>query len=605
MTDLWKPVIAFAAVAGLSQSLPAQDWQPTRIPSGNVAHISTAATSRGQSANEWTPNRPAQSNSPRTTSRSSIEQRSRVTTNEQSTTALRWKKPEQFSSATSIQDNATATADNATATADNATATADNATATADNTAASAGWAPQRHLESQAQSASRSTAPQAPLNGVRFASQVETAAAQSVLQPSHETARRRFTAQDAFGGNPLRGAQPSHHELQGASNARTNADSQVRLANYQQAGDVFGDNFGTAPVAPNLNGGLPQTPNTAPLQFTQPQGGDSTMPALPQAGGAFSDNPANALEILPQQGDPLSSSEPPPAPGAGSNSAPAIPSETQNARPNERPNPFDDSNQSMGESSRFGEAEVVPSPDPDEDEQEDFLKRDDASSINCNEARNRIRPRPLRELSLDVSPAFGEGLRAVRGNTDDQRLEFAANARVRDWYDYRNNFLTTGRLVDLRDDRIVLEANGVERKIRLQNLSDVDLAYVGEAWNIPLNCGSGNDTFEGRNFVASTVQWKAPGHCHKPLYFEQTQLERYGHEAGPIVQPLISTAHFFANIAVLPYKMGIHPPNECQYSLGYYRPGNCAPYMVQPLPLSLRGAAAQAGFVTGAAALIP
>ena len=58
-------------------------------------------------------------------------------------------------------------------------------------------------------------------------------------------------------------------------------------------------------------------------------------------------------------------------------------------------------------------------------------------------------------------------------------------------------------------------------------------------------------------------------------------------------------------IAVLPYKMGIHPPNECQYSLGYYRPGNCAPYMLPPIPWSLRGAAAQAGFVTGAAGLIP
>ncbi|MEM8736007.1 MAG: SHD1 domain-containing protein, partial [Planctomycetota bacterium] len=295
-------------------------------------------------------------------------------------------------------------------------------------------------------------------------------------------------------------------------------------------------------------------------------------------------------------------------PAPGTDGAPAAPSET---RPQDamgtRPNPFDDdADQAMGEADRFGEAEVVPSPDPvDGGDDNDFLQRDDASSMSCNEKRNRIRPRPLRELSLDVSPAFGEGLRAVREDTDEQRLEFAANARIRDWYDYRNSFVTTGRLVDLRDDRIVLDVNGVERKIALQDLSDVDLAYVGEAWNIPLSCGTGNETFTGRNFVHSTVQWKAPGHCHKPLYFEQTQLERYGHEAGPVVQPFISTAHFFANIAVLPYKMGIHPPNECQYSLGYYRPGNCAPYMVQPLPLSLRGAAAQAGFVTGAGALIP
>ena len=72
------------------------------------------------------------------------------------------------------------------------------------------------------------------------------------------------------------------------------------------------------------------------------------------------------------------------------------------------------------------------------------------------------------------------------------------------------------------------------------------------------------------------------------------QLERYGHTRGPIVQPMVSGAHFFVNVALLPYKMGINPPNECQYPLGYYRPGSCAPWMLQPFPLSGRGAATAA-----------
>ena len=70
---------------------------------------------------------------------------------------------------------------------------------------------------------------------------------------------------------------------------------------------------------------------------------------------------------------------------------------------------------------------------------------------------------------------------------------------------------------------------------------------------------------------------RLPDLCHKPLYFEDVQLERYGHMAGPWVQPFVSCADFFLRIPILPYEMGLEPPNECIYALGYYRPGSCAP----------------------------
>ena len=76
--------------------------------------------------------------------------------------------------------------------------------------------------------------------------------------------------------------------------------------------------------------------------------------------------------------------------------------------------------------------------------------------------------------------------------------------------------------------------------------------------------------------------WKASALCHKPLYFEDEALERYGHSWGPCLDPLVSGAHFFCKLPVLPYCMGVHPPNECMYALGHYRPGNCAPYMMRP-----------------------
>ena len=82
-------------------------------------------------------------------------------------------------------------------------------------------------------------------------------------------------------------------------------------------------------------------------------------------------------------------------------------------------------------------------------------------------------------------------------------------------------------------------------------------------------------------------------------------LERYGHSTGPLTQPLVSGAHFFGSIAVLPYKMGLKTPGECVYALGYYRPGDCAPYLIDPIPFTWRAALFQAGGTVGAAAVLP
>ena len=99
--------------------------------------------------------------------------------------------------------------------------------------------------------------------------------------------------------------------------------------------------------------------------------------------------------------------------------------------------------------------------------------------------------------------------------------------------------------------------------------------------------------------------WKAAGYCHKPLYFEDWQLERYGHSHGPVADPFISAAHFFVTLPVLPYKMGVELPWECVYPLGYYRPGSCAPWTIPAVPISWRGMAAEAATVTGLVFLLP
>ncbi|MCA9212663.1 MAG: hypothetical protein KDB27_06350 [Planctomycetales bacterium] len=71
--------------------------------------------------------------------------------------------------------------------------------------------------------------------------------------------------------------------------------------------------------------------------------------------------------------------------------------------------------------------------------------------------------------------------------------------------------------------------------------------------------------------------WQASNFLHRPLYFDDTPLERYGQSRFPVLQPVVSGAKFFGTFAVLPYKMGIDRTGDCVSSLGYYRPGSCAP----------------------------
>ncbi len=136
-------------------------------------------------------------------------------------------------------------------------------------------------------------------------------------------------------------------------------------------------------------------------------------------------------------------------------------------------------------------------------------------------------------------------------------------------------------------------------------LAEVTLDIDEPRGLLPTDCPLFEDEYLGRSWPELVFHWKASSLCHKPLYFEEVALERYGHSHGPVVQPLISGAHFFANIITLPYQMGLRHPNECVYPLGYYRPGSCAPKLLYPVPISLRGALYEGGVATGLVFLLP
>ncbi len=139
----------------------------------------------------------------------------------------------------------------------------------------------------------------------------------------------------------------------------------------------------------------------------------------------------------------------------------------------------------------------------------------------------------------------------------------------------------------------------------LKPIGEITYRTEPEPGEFPRDCPLDVEAFQPRHWAPSTFTWKASALCHKPLYFEDVRLERYGHSWGPLLQPVFSGAHFFGSVLALPYTAGMYPPHECMYTLGYYRPGSCAPYMLDPIPLSVRGAAVAGGIWTGGALVIP
>lgn len=136
-------------------------------------------------------------------------------------------------------------------------------------------------------------------------------------------------------------------------------------------------------------------------------------------------------------------------------------------------------------------------------------------------------------------------------------------------------------------------------------IKDISYKVEPKPGQFPESCPLPDEIYVRKMPTPITFTWKASNLCYKPLYFEDVQLERYGNTFCPLLQPVLSRARFWLTIPILPYLMGVNPPNECIYDLGYYRPGNCAPYMLNPIPVSLRGGLMEAGVIVGGCYLFP
>lgn len=127
----------------------------------------------------------------------------------------------------------------------------------------------------------------------------------------------------------------------------------------------------------------------------------------------------------------------------------------------------------------------------------------------------------------------------------------------------------------------------------------------GRILDCPKEITLSEGTYEPRPFAPSVFAWQASNVCYQPLYFEDPQLERYGHSYPFFVQPFVSIGRMTVQAVGLPYQMVIDPCCSSVYPLGYYRPGECAPKLIYQIPLNAEAALVEAGAITGVYFLFP
>jgi hypothetical protein len=211
----------------------------------------------------------------------------------------------------------------------------------------------------------------------------------------------------------------------------------------------------------------------------------------------------------------------------------------------------------------------------------------------------KLRQKTIRDISWDISPPY---LPLTKDRDEARKLmvKRLAKAPSRTWTSISGDVLAQGRFVGVRNYRaVVVTEDGKEVLLKIGELGSDERCFVAAWWLTPSTCRLIDNSRGIRDWTLLTFTWTASGLCHKPLYFEDVQLERYGHSTGPLTQPFLSGAHFFMSLILLPYNMGLYPPHECKYALGYYRPGSCAPWMIPAFPFSTRATMAEATAIFG------
>lgn len=152
--------------------------------------------------------------------------------------------------------------------------------------------------------------------------------------------------------------------------------------------------------------------------------------------------------------------------------------------------------------------------------------------------------------------------------------------------------------------------DAADAQSQFKPLSEIKVGMQLEGEQVPTDCSV--NVFlgvqEGGAMTASITEfhWAPANFFHQPLYFEDTPLERYGQSISPHWQPVISGGRFFLTFPIIPYKIGVDHPHDCVTNLGYYRPGICAPCVMQlPPPFQCSAGLLQAATTVGIVLLVP
>ena len=110
--------------------------------------------------------------------------------------------------------------------------------------------------------------------------------------------------------------------------------------------------------------------------------------------------------------------------------------------------------------------------------------------------------------------------------------------------------------------------------VELLSSLDIDSQYVTQSTLVDSSARTDEALV---SWFPTEYTWVSPVFHHKPLYFEQPNLERYGIGRSRWLQPVASGVHFFGTIGLVPYKAMTQHPAEKVYTLGNLRPGDCTP----------------------------
>ncbi len=255
-------------------------------------------------------------------------------------------------------------------------------------------------------------------------------------------------------------------------------------------------------------------------------------------------------------------------------------------------------NANQGQSARIAHSIVQPSPE------RQFvlpMPTQDNSSATPREQLDSV-------VQLVTSPAYTYRLPPVdqipATSGENQQFVVQASARLSDASVIRS--APTRVLQDDETDRgAVLDSDGLPVITSMSELNPLKrlAMYQDDSGHIvpPNQFATYRDkTFDGQVLGQNSIRasyrdgiaypwqpgygiWEAPAFAHRPLYFEEVNLERYGHYV-PRLQPALSGAHFVTNLATLPYQLWMYPPCEPIYTLGHHRPGSCNPHQIHYLP---------------------